>query len=94
MVFSNSTVDHFQMPSPEEIVEAQDAFDEFLASPKDGALVITAGVITHWVVIVLHKNKGTITKYLLDSLAHKYLDITEEEIPANVQDFVLVWNKV
>jgi hypothetical protein len=81
------------MPSPKEIVETQDAFDEFLASPKDGVLVITAGVITHWVVIVLHKSKGTITEYLLDSLAHKYLHITEKEIPENVQKFVLIWSK-
>lgn len=76
------------MSSPQETIEAQDAFDEFLASNKDGALVITAGVITHWVVIVMHKEKEVITEYLLDSLAHKYLDITEELMPNNVQQFV------
>lgn len=82
------TLDHFQMPSPQEMVDAQDAFDRFLASPKDGALVITAGVITHWVVIVVHREQGVVKEYLLDSLAHQYLHVPEEEIPANVQLFV------
>eukprot|EP00826_Nyctotherus_ovalis_P035768 TRINITY_DN309_c0_g1_i34.p1 TRINITY_DN309_c0_g1~~TRINITY_DN309_c0_g1_i34.p1 ORF type:complete len:337 (+),score=118.81 TRINITY_DN309_c0_g1_i34:289-1299(+) len=84
---STRNLDHFQMPEPQEMIGVQDAFDHFLASPKDGALVITAGVITHWVVIVVHREKGLIKEYLLDSLAHQYLHIPEEFIPANVQLF-------
>ena len=76
------------MPSPEDLIEAQNSFDDFLANTQDGALVVILGVITHWVVIVLHREDGKIKQYLLDSLAHKYLHIPDEAIPANVQEFV------
>ncbi len=49
-VAAQMRVDHFQMASPQELVEIQDTFDEFLASGKDGALVVMLGVITHWVL--------------------------------------------
>eukprot|EP00830_Metopus_es_P009190 TRINITY_DN1888_c0_g1_i2.p1 TRINITY_DN1888_c0_g1~~TRINITY_DN1888_c0_g1_i2.p1 ORF type:complete len:397 (+),score=57.11 TRINITY_DN1888_c0_g1_i2:64-1254(+) len=78
---------HFQMASPKELVEIQDTFDEFLGTKIDGVLVVLLGIMTHWVVLVIHREKGAIKIYLLDSLAHEYLNTPQDQIPKNAQAF-------